>query len=265
MNPVQHSVERIARLIGLEIGENGKKALVSALGIFGIFMAISMLSWLANNGRQVSGEEYSLFTIIFGLALTGSSFTRQRGSATHIEYLLRPAYTFEKMLSKIAVTALGYWLLMSLLYILSLIVLYVAALIIGVEGTHFPPQLGKLLLDTLYIYLPVNALFLFGSVYFEKNSIGKVLLSMAVFALALVVLSGFAGRVIFAPYFQNPDAFNQVQTVIEQQAGDDPEQFFVAVFGFSPVLIYTLRHVLTTLWILGLWTLSWLRLRETEA
>lgn len=265
MNVVRQSLQRIARLIGLEIGENGKKALISALGIFGIFIALSMVSWLVEDGRRVDGAEYTVFTLIFGLVLTGSSFTRQRGSASHMEYLLRPAFTFEKMLSKIAVTALGYWLLMSLLYIASLVILYFAALIIGVEGSHFPSQFGTLLLDTLYVYLPVNALFLFGSVYFEKNSIGKVLLSLAVFGIALVVVSGLAGRVIFAQYFQNPDIFNQVQNEIARQSGDDPEQFFIALFGFSPVLLFTLRHLLTVLWIIGLWTLSWLRLRETEA
>ena len=117
----------------------------------------------------------------------------------------------------------------------------VRAILIGIAG--------------LVVYLPVQATFMFGSVYFKRSSFGRTVLLFAGWSFTYVMVAAVLVRFLIEPYFPAFES-NQVGQALERLG---PEQIVRMIP--NPRVLITLGTVVTT----GLfWVLTWLRLRETE-
>ncbi len=273
MNSVKQTVMRIWQLMKLEVYSQKRRIFISAAGILGIFIILSLLSWLfmspessfeLNGTETESGDSYGLIFIIWALVLTAGSFLSLHAKSQQIEYLLRPASGAEKVAASVLVTTVGYWALMTIGYLLSLLFLQLMRSIFGIEGSLFPRGFLGTSLRTLYSYLSIHALVFFAAVYFKRNAIGKLLLFSALGFFALMVLNTLAARLIFAPYFADPALLVGIETRLGFYDSFTPIDFIQQQLGIDLQQVYDLRHVFAAVWIAVLWGLSWLRLRETE-
>ncbi|MDR9419774.1 hypothetical protein [Gracilimonas sp.] len=113
-----------------------------------------------------------------GFALSSTMFDELNKESLASQFYTLPVKTSEKLLSAILVSYVGYTLV-------GLIVLYVFSIIIGMNSADiFTTQR----LSDLMIYTILQAIFIFGAVYFKANNFLSTLVSVFVFLLASTLM-----------------------------------------------------------------------------
>ena len=273
-------MKRVLHAITHETSQQIRSILIASRAIAGTMLLVSLLGWLGEVDAINVWEGYPPVMILFGLLITTGIFSELRSPGKRIEYLLRPATAWEKVLAKLIVSTVVVWLTITIAFVLAtLLGVLLYFLLGGDEGVTI--VLYKAFADGAWLvvawksfvsYLPAHAIFFFGSVYFRKHAAGKTLLSIVGWVGSYAILSAVTARMLFAKYFNGRFASGRHRGGAAAETIPGP----VLDFSFGPntweeiAPFYlrdpdALRIVVSVTVVLVFWLLAIVRLRETEA
>ena len=255
-----------------------RNILIASGAVAGSMMLLGLLSWLGGVSPINLWDGYQLAMLVIGVLISSGQFGELRSPGHRIAYLLRPSTVWEKVGAKIAVSTLFVWLAVTVSFVLTSLfsaLLYMIVAGGAGAGKAFVAAFAggdwmRMSLVTLRVYLPLNAVFLFGSVYFRKHPVGRTLLSLVGWIASYVVIGAVAVRLIFGRYIEGsyPGAGSARALGFHFGPG---ESFSVSSEMWHQIAPFYLQRpdimepIVTTAVVLGFWLLAVLRLRETEA
>lgn len=197
VNSSRFDFKRLYLLIRNDLMVQFKTSLV-ILG--SILLGLTLISLLSNIDRDVSSLHQGSFRVLLvlgGFILTSSAFKtlHQRNQVGF--YLLLPASTMEKFLSRLILTSIGYVFGLSCLYfIFSLLAAGISGLLFNEVLPIFDPfQLKNLELMGLYII--TQSIFIVGAIQFKSLHFIKTLASSWVILMILFMFTIFMVWLIF--------------------------------------------------------------------
>jgi hypothetical protein len=248
--------KRLIHLIKNEIVGSYRSLLVTTGALAGILLVIYLLQMIGHNSRDFLQVWYFLILFIGGFVVSSKIFSPIHDRRQNYIYLTLPASDYEKFISKLLLSSVGWVIGATVCYVLfSIIAMAVSQLIWEDSMGIFSPFKADYLTG-MAVYLVLQSIFVFGSVYFQKNALAKTVGSLFLFGLCLALITGLLARLIFAKYipwhsnweFDCSQYFNHVV---------DIKAFF---HGFVTVVKYLFWFGLAPFF----WVLSVIRLKETE-
>ena len=235
-----------------------RRVLLSSLAVAGSAMLLSMLSWIGGNPASPNMlDQFPPFLLVWGVVVTSGVFAELREDAFRMEFLLRPAAAAEKVVAKLLVSTLGYFVTFTVIYFtMNGVLRGIYTLLYGSPGTN--P--ARLVWDVFQSYLLVHSWFFLGAVYFRRHNGIKTLFVIAGVGISLALLTALMARLIFDPFMQGEGA-----QLLEQRYGDPWSTGDLP--GSIRATLETARVIGKGALIVsvpGFWLLSWRRLRETE-
>lgn len=271
-------MRRFLHSIQHELTLQYRNILIASGAVAGSMTLFAMLTWIGGAEAFDLWPGYQLAMVLIGLLVTSGAFGELRSPGQRIAYLLRPSTVWEKAGSKILVTTVFVWLAVTAAFFLAALVstgLYVVLSGGGETVRAFEISLAggewwRIAAETFLAYLPAQAIFFFGSVYFRKHPAGRTLLAIVGWLGSYVVITVVAVRVIFGRYIEEARSGSGRIRALGHQFGSE-EPFVFDGRLWNEVMPWYLRNpealepVLTTAIIVIFWLLAVLRLRETEA
>ncbi|TVR67521.1 MAG: hypothetical protein EA427_13470 [Spirochaetaceae bacterium] len=246
---------------------------VTTLAVAGAVMLLQMVRWWRGPLAFNLWNGFGLVTMVIGIIITTGMFGELRSPGSRLELLLRPASVLEKVGAKLLVSTVLFMTLITGAFLLASLVSLLLYLLLGgradlllfFDNGQWLVTAGAAFFD----YLPVQAVFFFGSVYFRKNPAGRTLLAMVGWVASYLVLSLAMTRLIFAPYVTGRYAGLGAPRALGFQL--DRNSGFIAGSRIwahvAPGFLLSGRGLGITVRVLVLltfWGLSFLRFRETE-
>jgi hypothetical protein len=202
------SFKRFSLLVSKHWADNKKRYVLSVVAFIGLLITWFVFTILTGFDDKPMGREVQSITFFFSLFVVGTFYASQYfndlGSrAKGINFLLVPASTFEKILCSLLYTVVLFFLVFTATYYLAdVLMVAVASGISETVGTGEKiavvnvfdfisiPFNEDTTLNFLFFFLSVQAAFLLGSVFFEKYSFIKTIISgfVAGFILFCVML-----------------------------------------------------------------------------
>lgn len=247
---------RFIHLLKNEIVSNYRSLLVSAGAVTGVLMVIYLLQMLGNNPTAFHEVWYPLVLFIGGFVISSKVFSVIHDRRQNYIYLTLPASNCEKFISKLILSAVG-WVVASAIFFFLFSVLAAAVSELVWEnsmGIFNPFQ--NLYAKCAAIYLVLQSIFIFASIYFRKNPLAKMLGSLFLIGIVLVLFSGLMLRIIFAKYIP----WHGCMTI-------DFDQYFFQLDNIESFFLVLGEIVKYSFWILlapYFWILSYIRLKEAE-
>lgn len=198
------SIDRLGYLLKKDIAGIVSKTLIVTGAVAAFILFISALN--AYN-RPDSGQFYFRFfkDILFigGFIITAGSFTDMHRKETAQSFLLLPASTFEKFLSRLILTSVGFAVLtIAGMMLLSYISEGINVLIFSRHNGLFNP-LNKNVWLLVAHYMVIQSIFFFGSVYFRKYNFIKTVNVIFLFVILVSIVLFLFLRIVFFDFFSN--------------------------------------------------------------
>jgi hypothetical protein len=254
------SIRRLALLLRRDFSTGYKSVIIAMAAVGGFVFLVSVVTAFNRGLGPIHNQMYYPLLLIGGYIVTSLSFKELHLNGQSIFYLTLPGSSFEKYLSKLLVTSVGYAFGSLFFYTaVSSAAEGINRLIFGYGHPFFNP-FERATLILVAVYLVTQAVFLVGSVYFRKLAFIKTNLYIWLFGIVVVILVAVIGWLIFRdyaignrieldPYFQRLGESGEMQTVLGPMA----EKFLQA----GKVLFWAVMAPVC-------WVISYLRLRETE-
>jgi hypothetical protein len=184
-------LKRFLYLLRYELFSNYRTLIVILSTTVGIVFLTGVFSAAAAPHFHVYRILYpSLVLMAGGLIFSSLAFKETHEPGNDLRYLTLPCSRLEKTLAKFILTTLGYLVLSAIVtFIISLAAMPFALLLFGQTHGVFNPFTDSVL-DTMGVYLIVQAVFVFGSIYFKKAAFAKTILSLMALALTLALFAG---------------------------------------------------------------------------
>lgn len=269
-------MNRLLHTIRHEVYSQYRNIVIASGAIAGSMLILSMVGWLGGVSVPVLWEGYQPVFIILGLLITTGAFSELRSTGSRIAYLLRPAATWEKVVAKLLVSTVFVWLTLTVAFFLASAIGVVMYFVVGGTMT-FSSAFGNAFLGgrwlliagkTFLAYLPAQAIFFFGSVYFQKHTAGKTLLSVVAWIISYGVLAVITVRVVFHKYIvgevphSGARRFGHFEGPLSELDIDTRMWREIAPFYLDNPDV--LRIIVSVVIVLLFWGLTVLRLSETE-
>lgn len=250
--------DRYLKLLRNEMKFNHKAILIV---VAGTFLFLTLLSLFVSERVGQDGQFMNIWygvTLMFGgFYYTSIAFRELNRESTAHLYLMTPASTLEKFLSKWTLTTLGFTLVHLIVYtVFSMVALGLDSYYGNTYFNAFEP-FGDLPVFLMQIYLTCSSLFLLGSVYFRKYEFFKTQLVLNLFSLGLTLIGAFSFRVIFNEFFEGLQFSPQMNNIIIEP--EESAQEFI-----KGPLWTTLQYLFWLGLPLLLWTVAFFKLKETE-
>ena len=248
--------KRFFLLLRNDLLRNYRTMLISAGAVAALFFVITLPPIFFSPGSASTDFHLGLYPVLLfigGFILSSSAFTEIHNSQKNTSFFMLPASIFEKMVSKLILTTIGYVLASVLLYyLLTVISSGIAVIFTGWSFPAFNPFTKEILLGVA-IYLVTQSMFLFGGIYFKKHPLMKTLFSQFTIAFGLSVFAFLVVRIVYRDSFHGMrfiDEFIFNDMVSFERLGNNLATIFKYLFWvcFAPYF----------------WILSYLRLGETE-
>ncbi|MBX2842392.1 MAG: hypothetical protein KTR26_11520 [Flammeovirgaceae bacterium] len=191
------NIQRFGLLLNREFRINAKFIGIVTGALVGLlsFILFVTIANVYGDGMSVFNFHTNIYLGILipgGILLTSISFSDLHNNLKRLNYLLLPSSTFEKFLSMLLITTVGWVLGFTLVYaILSEIANGIGSYY--TEGAlvfeSFNP-FSELAWDGIRVYISVQALFLAGAAYFKNYAFFKTLFALVVFG-AFLALGGY--------------------------------------------------------------------------
>lgn len=233
------NTNRIKLLFQRYFLENKKKDLL----MFSIFILISIFCGVTNS-TEVG---YFLFVILL-LLYSGRVFEMLKHPATGGHYLMIPASTGEKVLSGIILTNIYYlgvlWLIINSGIFLGIHIRQwiTPDFLLSIETSADMQHLFQIDFQMVILYFLYTSVFMFGSVYFRRQAIGKTLLTILALAIFFIAIDS---SLLY--YFANSSQISFSSNVLP-------------VYNWNEWM----GNVMIVFAILYFWMLTYFRLKETE-
>lgn len=255
MNEV-FNIERFFTASKSEVLLKRKNILITTGAILGLMLIISIASINSTGQWNMHLVFYPLILLIGGVVISSMVFNDLHQWPKNIHYLMTPTSMFEKWLAKLLFTTIFFIVLSTVLYFLfSLLSMGITSLIFGRAHPLFNP-FHPVIIKLAGLYLIVQSVFFFGSIYFKKYALVKTLLSITAIVILLGLFAGLVFRIAFAGFFR--EGFWGIQLEGQMFDWERGQNFFESL---GVILEIVLKFVIPPLF----WGLSYFRLRESEA
>lgn len=163
-----------------------------------ILLLFNLIHFLSDTVFFVQLKIFTAILFIGGFAMASSAFKYIHEKQSAAFYLMIPASKFEKFLSRLLLTSVGYALAVAVFYFLFSFLMY----LIGLLFSYHLYVLNLLSWQVWYyigIYIVLHSVVFLGSIYFPKWAILKTILFF-IFILFMLALLGVLLIKIFWPY-----------------------------------------------------------------
>ena len=199
------SARRFGHIILRDVAGGYRSLLIAMAAVAGAVVVLSALTALGISSRGPGsvaggGGFYLNFfrNILFlgGFIVTSLAFHEIRQNGAGMFYLTLPGSLFEKLLSKLLITSVGY-AVGSALFITAASTLseVINRLLFGFGHGFFNP-FDPTVLKMAAVYLVTQSIFLLGSIWFRKIAFLKTMLWIIIFAIGAAIVFGVAARFI---------------------------------------------------------------------
>lgn len=203
------SPARLGRFLLKDLVEGYRALLIAAGAVTGALLLNYLLGPLAGGGLRepslsaggsvntsVHITYFGLTLFIAGFIMTSRAFLEVHLKSRNHDWLMLPASLPEKWLSRLLLTTLGVGIGMMLYFwLFSLLAAGLSALLYGRAYPLFNPvdhEIGLLVAN----YMVLQSIFFAGAAYFKKAHFIKTVLAISGFAVAMVLLTVGAARVL---------------------------------------------------------------------
>lgn len=255
------SLQRTKWTLYHEFFAQWRRVLLSSLAVAGAALLLSLLSWIGGNPASPQmAEQFGPFLLAWGVVVTSGVFAELRDDAFRMEFLLRPASATEKVLSKLLVSTVGYFLTFTVVFFtLSGVLRGIYAIVFTTPSPTITSPVG-LIWDVFQAYLVAHSWFFLGAVYFKSHNGIKTLLVVVCVGISYAILTAGLGRLIFDPFIHGEQA-ELLRQRLGEPAGLDSLPTSITE---TLELFRAIGKSLLFLSVPALWLLSLRRLRETE-
>ncbi len=170
----------------------GYRALLLILSVtLGVSFTVYFAAAPSGPVGELTGPLFSWLVLVAGgIVFSSRAFRDARRPGDDLRYLTLPSSHFEKTLAKFALTAVGYPLLSAAAYfVMTALAAPLTLVVFGRSLGLFNPFTTDVL-EAAGVYLTVQSLFVFGSLYFRRMALAKTLLAIIVLGLALGLVAG---------------------------------------------------------------------------
>lgn len=195
---------RFLHVLRHEVVLQFRSLLLTAGGIAGAVTALQLLRWA--RGPRLFNIWVSLgpVMILAGILVTLGVFGEMRDPRRREELLLRPATAGEKVGAKVLVSTVIFAALLTVAYVVASLLALGGFLLLGGQGNALVfLDRGRWIqraAESFLGYLPVQAMFTFGAVYFRRNPLGRTLLTAVAWLVSYVLLGAIMVQIVFLPY-----------------------------------------------------------------
>jgi len=155
-------------------------------------MGVILLLW---NIYSINNQPTAFMIMLFagGIWLTSLTFRELHQTHQQFNFLMIPASQFEKFLSKLFLTVIGYPMALLIFYTLFYAVVgSLAALIAGHTSIIFNPFQWNTIVALLN-YIIIQAIFFLGAIYFKKLPVIKTILFIGALNIVLIIFMILVG------------------------------------------------------------------------
>ncbi len=265
------SISRLGRLLTKDLTEGYRTIFVVVGAVTGVLLlnylvgAVSDANSLHGGGIVPhSGENstmhmvyFTLVLLIGGFIISSRSFMELHTKTRNHDWLMLPASTFEKFLSRLLVASVGVGVgSVVYFFLFSLLAGGLSALLFGRPYTIFNPFDGTVWMLVLR-YVVLQSVFFAGAAYFKKAHFIKTVLVLSGFGFVLLLLTAGIARLVFwrefAHLVSGAGFANFDMSVLEPRLQSAGEIFLLV----SRILFWAVLAPV-------MWVFAYLRLAEAE-
>ena len=269
------SPRRIGRLFRKDIVELHRQSLVMVGAVFGVYLAIYLLSVFtftrggnvtiqlgAGTGRQNLHQVlFALLLFFGGFIVTSRAFYEAHSRFRNHDWLMLPASTLEKFAERWFLTSIGYAVAAVLSYSLfSVVSAGIARALLKSSYAVFNP-LSRTTVELCLNYVVAQSFFLLGAAYFRKNHFIKTVLALLGVSIALTFFTAVVFRIVYWDFFKGvaPNvAFAELGEEIERSVRS--RNLERTATGLETAA----NWIKWALLLPTVWTIAFFRLKETE-
>lgn len=263
------SLPRMQLYLQKHITDHYRFYLMGMAAIFGLTTIIPVLMVLFNGDAFTRMNEiapiYYVGLFSGGILLTSRSFNELGSKEKGIDFLMVPASLFEKFITVLLFTTVGYFLF----YHLSFYCTYKIINSIELTLRHKPIELNYQFLSNpdekkyiYYAYFVLQAAFLLGATYFHKVSFIKTVLCIFLFGLGLYLVNCILLTFVFG--FEKDMWKRGVPFLMVTKLEGGPVSWHTTAY-FIPVWLQNI-YLFAFSFLLAptLWTIAFFRLKDQE-
>ncbi len=250
---------RLVNVIKKDFKEERRSWTIYGATIIAIIAGLALISALLTKNQVISNadpvykEFFFWFLFLGGAISVSTSFEDMFNRTKQHNFLMLPASSFEKFLSRAIISTVLYPLvLLALMSALSLVLEPLLLLLFGDPMTLFNP-LSASIIRSIPLFFLVNSLFFLGSTYFRKNHFIKTVFFSWLVLLSLGMIAMLFSRIFLASSFFTMQTFQIRVSYLEGS------------FTFSPFWEWIWNIILYIALPLFLFYVSYLRIEEVQA
>ena len=253
MNTIQFSLQRTTNLFLTYFTGGWRKDLRNFLVMF--FLAIIFAKTSGDAGTYLS---FFIFIILYSVDVA-RTFSYLGNKTKRFDYLMIPANAIEKIVTNLFIAHIYKFLLYTTAFILGSILgdyllplllpqFYPSSIIIVTAGNNLASLFSPISIFVIFLF---QSILFFGSIYFQKSALIKTVLVL--FAFSAVFTIGYT--ILFQSFSGTVDIYgNSLEYYFNEMSRGGNASKAGNVAGYVVIICSTLYF----------WTLSYLRLRETE-
>ena len=252
------SFTRLWMLIKKQWFDNAKLYLLTTLALLGLMILVFIIFYIGS--RPVYDEEATYVIFFVGLYLTGFVFASGIFSALGdrpkgIYWMSVPATHLEKLVCAIIYATVIFTVIYCVCFYsvqrvsFALFETNPKFRVIYLKEWDFPMKIAA------YAFFPLQALYLLGSVYFERFSFIKTTLAGLIIILLFAFYAGHLTKWIMP---ENASFFSVTSVRLYNEGQPDK------IYQLSPFISDSIDFLFKYLWLPVLWTASYFRLKEKE-
>lgn len=195
------SFKRLFLFMRLELATNYKIILSFTAATASVLFLYCLAFPIRTASEGFHSVIYSLLLFFGGFWVSSLSFKDVHDEKKNYAFLTLPLSNFEKFLGKLLLTSVVYVIALSVGYfVLSVLVFGINMLLF-----KYPQPIFNIfdheILSYVKWYLVWQSVFLFGSIYFAKNALSKIILTISLVIIAFIIIA-----FIFSVLFVGPQA-----------------------------------------------------------
>lgn len=188
------NIQRFALLIKLDLATNYKTILTFTTATTSLLFFYFLISPANNITGNFHTDLYNILLFVGGFWVSSLAFKELHDLKKNYIFLTMPCSSLEKFSCKLLLTSLGYVLALSIGYFILSVIINVFSLLILKQSQPLFNPLHPGILAHIYYYIILHSIFLLGSIYFKKNVMSKILLTISCLLILLFVLITIGAR-----------------------------------------------------------------------
>ena len=194
--------ERIFFLIKRDFNRQWKDYLITMAAVLGFFLLVEVIN--AKTGTIDPDIHYGFMSIIlfvFGFIFTSMAFREAHRKLLIHDWLMLPASTLEKFISKLLMYTVVYSVAGIIIYtVFSLFSKLIIGVFLGEAYPVFSPA-SAWVWKLAGHYILVQSVFILGAAWFRNNNFIKTIIALIVFSIIVSTLLSVISWLVFNDYF----------------------------------------------------------------